>query len=48
MLIIKVIVPDLFAEIHKSFVKFALLSSLYTLRFQLIRGFLNHVELKFY
>ena len=40
------LVPDLFAEIHKSCVKFALPRSPYTFRFQLGWGFLNHNEFK--
>ena len=39
-----ILVLDLFAEIRKSCIKFVLPSSLYTFRFQLERGCLNHIE----
>ena len=40
-----ILVLDLFAEIHKHYVKFAL-SSLLTFRFQLQWGFQNHIKFK--
>ena len=44
----KVILLDLFAEIHKICVKFALPRSPYTFTFQSTQGFPSHIEFKFY